>query len=388
MYLHEASYGRYRKVSQNKFDYWNFLFVTIVFIVSITCFALQSNIALIFGTIFNLIYFLSSKSSSAVDRKLFNNMLIMSVLFFPAFFKPSHGFSPVFYLIATYVSILTAHSLAQCGIEIVYRALRFTFYFFSAIIAVILYIYWGYPEPFAQVIEGSSTNGIPAYLVVLQIAFSLSSYLARGRLPLIAPIITALVAFYGSGRGSIVVAALIIFGTLAFNMMPREMSTRRRISYLLISASLAGVLVANFSDLFDFVSRFTKLSVGLVDTNRLDILDAYLATITPYTFVMGSQYDGTLIDYLYFGNPHISYIRTHSFFGIFVTLLAVLSPLYIFLMKGHIRDKIVFFCFLGLMLVRAATEPILFPTLLDLFYFLGFFLFAELAKKNSLILRR
>ncbi len=364
-------------------DNLQIVMISFVFSIVILCFALQSNIALISGTIFSFIYFLSSKYSSKINKNLLSNMLFSSILFLPAFFKPSHGFSPVFYIIATYVSIMTAYAIAQNGIEVVYRALRFTFYFFSIIIGLILYTYWGYAEPFGQVIEGSSTNGIPAYLIVLQIAFSLSSYLARGRLPLIAPVITAMVAFYGSGRGSIVVAALIVFGTLAFNMMPREMSLRQRIFYLLASTGIAGALIANFNELFDYVSRFTKLSVGLVDANRLQIWEAYLDTITPYTFIMGSQYDGTLIDYLYFGNPHISYIRTHSFFGIFVTFLVILSPLYILFMNGYIRDKIVFVYFLVLILVRAATEPILFPTLLDLFYFLGFFLFAELPKKDA-----
>ena len=136
-------------------------------------------------------------------------------------------------------------------------------------------------------------------------------------------------------------------------------------------------------ELFDGVSSYTKLSVGLVDTNRLQIWDHYMAQINPYTFFMGADYAGTVIEYEYRRNPHIAYIRTHSFFGLPVTVLAILSPMLVLFASKAMSAKLVFLAFISLAALRATSEPLFFPTLLDLFYFSYFFVYLNHAPASA-----
>ena len=300
------------------------------------------------------------------------------LLFFPAFVNLHHGLSPIFYFFATVAAFFAAQAVSRKPLRVVLRAYRWIYWASVVAIAAILYTYWGFPEPFGMVIEGSSTNGIPAYLIVLQIGLSLCTYAATARLPVLTPFITGAVAFYGNGRGSLVVAGLIIAVTFVLNLMPSG-GRPSRLSWRLffvLAAAAAGVALALYGDEFlELVTRYTKLSVGLVDTNRLEIWDHYAARINPYTFFMGADYAGTVIDYQYRGNPHIAYIRTHSFFGLAVTLLAMLSPLLVLFVRKTLSAKLVFFSLIGLAALRATSEPIFFPTLLDLFYFSYFFIY-------------
>jgi hypothetical protein len=56
-------------------------------------------------------------------------------------------------------------------------------------------------------------------------------------------------------------------------------------------------------------------------------------------------------------------------------LMALLSPLVVFFARAQWSLKLPIFFFVSLAVVRAGTEPILFPTLLDVFYFLMFMVF-------------
>ena len=302
------------------------------------------------------------------------------LLFFPAFANLHHGASPIYYFFATLAAFFAAQAVSRKPAAALMRALGWIYWAAVSGIAWVLYTYWGYKEPFGMIIEGSSTNGIPAYLIVLQIALSLCTYAATGRLPVLTPLITGAVAFYGAGRGSLVVAGLIIGISFLLNLMPTAGPVRPgrwvwRIGFLAGFALLTVFLALYGDEFLDLVTRYTKLSVGLVDTNRLEIWDQYSAQLNPYTLLFGADYAGTVIDYEYRGNPHIAYIRTHSFFGLPATLLAMLSPLLVLFVRKSLTAKLVFFSFISLAALRAASEPIFFPTLLDFFYFLYFFVY-------------
>jgi hypothetical protein len=301
--------------------------------------------------------------------------LLWLVLFAPAFLKPWHGFSPVYYAFASLVSLGVANVVTHDP-EIMRRAFVRLYWTTVALLSVVLYLNAGSREPFAEVISGSSTNGIPAYLIVMQIGLTVSSYASRQRLPLFSPLITFYIAFEGNGRGSLVVAALIIAGTVGLGLLGSKHSSFRR--KVLISAgvaALAGLAAIYGNQAFDYVLAHTKLSVGLADANRGAILWQYVGKLDAYSALAGASYEGTLVKEIYNDNPHIAFIRAHSFFGLGYTLLALASPLLIFLGRGSLWSKVVVTYFIGLAVLRAASEPVLFPTLLDMVYFSCFFLY-------------
>jgi hypothetical protein len=358
--------------------------VTGFMVLIILAFVLQRHVTLVGGAFLCAGYALFYFRRSRVSLDQLRTFAVLLLLLLPAFIKPYHGLSPIFYVFSTFSVFFAAKAMVHYPPRIFFNSFRLIYTVMILAIGMILYKYWGHPEPFGEVIEGSSTNGIPAYLIIVQICFSLSSYLVKGRLPILSPILTGVVAFFGNGRGSLVIAGLIIAASLVFNLLRvHSMSWKRGLGFLVLFFSALVFILLNGAEWLDLLNRYTKLSVGLIDTNRLQIWDEYLQRINPWTLFVGASYEGTVIETLYRDNPHIAYIRTHSFFGLPATLAAMASPFFVFLLKRELMAQLVFFFFIGMAALRAATEPLLFPTLLDFFYFLCFFLYVRYAAEKG-----
>lgn len=367
-------------IKQKRFSDRNFsisqvaLFIALIMLI----FTLQRPVALIAGSLLCAGYALYSYWPINIKNSQFIVFIAILTLFLPGFIKPEHGFSPIFYIFSTVSVFFAAKAISNYSNYVFLAAFRSIYILAILAISFILYLYWGHPEPFGEVIEGSSTNGIPAYLIVFQIGLSLCHFLVRGQLPLLSPILTGAVAFFGNGRGSLVVASIIIVVSFLFNIaLIKTENLSRRAIYMFILGLIVFVLFQHGEEWLDLLTRYTKLSVGLDDSNRLNIFNQYIDKLDPWTMLVGSDYSGTVIEYKHNGNPHISYIRTHSFFGLPVTLLAMTSPLLVLLYKKHWKMRLVFFIFISLAALRAVSEPIFFPTLLDFFYFLYFFIYIK-----------
>jgi hypothetical protein len=350
--------------------------VTLAFISQIQAF-------IVAGAGLCAIYAYAARSGQGLSRNDWLLLAICCLLFLPGFAKPYHGLSPVFYFLSTVATFFAAMAATRQRPAVLLAAFRWMYWAAVAAIAWVLYTYWGNVEPLGMVIEGSSTNAIPAYLIVIQVSLSLATYLVHGRLPVLSTLFTFAVAFLGNGRGSLVVAAVIVAATLTLNaIVVGRAKPRSRLAFMLpLMLATLGIMIWG-EELLELVSNYTKLSVGLVDTNRLEIWDHYSRKIDGFTFLFGADYAGTVIEYEYRGNPHIAYIRTHSFFGLPLTLLALLSPGIVLLARKALADKIVFFVFIGVAALRASSEPVFFPTLLDFFYFSWFLMYLKQARPS------
>jgi len=343
-------------------------------------FVAQKPILLVAGAFVCAAYAVSKSFPLRISSNQLLLLACISLLFLPGFLNPYHGFSPIFYFFSTFAAFFAAGAATKHTPAVLLAAFRFIYTWAVVTISYILYVYWDAPEPFGMAIEGSSTNGIPSYLIVIQIGLSLCYYLVHKRFPVLPSMITGAVAFFGNGRGSLVVAGLIIIASLIFNLMLLGSKNRKsQIFFIFTLVALAIPLAWNAEVLIDLLISYTKLSVGLADENRLEILDHYLGKINPITLLIGADYSGTVIESWYLGNPHIAYIRTHSFYGLPLTVLALVSPAFVFFSRKTLIAKVVFGCFIGLAAMRAVSEPIFFPTLLDFFYFSYFFLFFRYA---------
>ena len=125
--------------------------------------------------------------------------------------------------------------------------------------------------------------------------------------------------------------------------------------------------------------KVLSLAGGVLDSRRGNMLAGYFGKLGVWLLLFGTDYSGTSINNIYGGNPHNSYIRIHSYYGFFGLLIVALSPLAIFLTNKKLVSKCVVFVLITLVLVRAVTEPILFPTLLDFFYEFYFLFFLKYA---------
>jgi hypothetical protein len=89
--------------------------------------------------------------------------------------------------------------------------------------------------------------------------------------------------------------------------------------------------------------------------------------------INGANYDETIIDRELNGNPHNSFIRAHHNYGLLYVIF-ILSTIFLCIFTNQSFKKIILYGSIMLVLVfRIWTEPILFPTILDFYFFSIFF---------------
>lgn len=353
-------------------------------------FVLQRPETLALGAVACAVYSISRVNFSHVRWNKFPTALFVVLTCLFSVFSFNHGLSPVFYLFSTFSAFYAAKYFNESSLRDVSRSLEVVFWLAIIAIGLVLLSYWDYPEPFGEIVPGSSTNGIPSYLIVLQITLSLAIFLEKKRLPVLSPIFTMVVAVFGLGRGSIVVAGMILILSIFINFSLKEVIIMTKFK-ILIFCALTGLLALVVLGLYVDYGLFfinlidqSKFGEGLIDPYREAILDEYLDGLDCISFLFGLNYSGTIIESHYSGNPHISYVRTHAYYGILGLLFVLLSPLLIVFSNKKLLYKLVFLSFILLALIRALSEPLFFPTLLDFLYFFMFFKYSPVSGlKNS-----
>lgn len=221
--------------------------------------------------------------------------------------------------------------------------------------------------PLESMLPNSSSNGVTSYLVLLQAHYCILNYLINRRTCTVSALVTLGVCIVGYGRGSILAAALLLGVNVAFSAW----MYRRRYPAIvvLMIAGFVGLSVTVGDEVAAFLEVNTKIGAGFDDESRAEIIGEYLSRLDPASLIVGEDYRGTAIERNYNSNPHNSYIRAHHVFGLPYLLTVLVLPLFLF-WGGH-SSSVKAFCgaMLMIILLRAFTEPILFPTLFDLFYF-------------------
>jgi hypothetical protein len=229
--------------------------------------------------------------------------------------------------------------------------------------------------PLERILPDSSSNGVTSYLIVLQATYSVIHYLRKGRAPLPTACVTLFIAFVGWGRGSLLAAAAI----LAFGLLTTISSSSRwgRVFKMaLLAAGICTALVVYRSQIETLVAG-TKIGLGVYDESRLTMIEGYLGNLNAIDLWAGASYRGTIISTDFNGNPHNSFIRAHHIFGLPYLLFVLVLPLYLVNPK-HARTVRLYAGAMWLVVMfRAFTEPILFPTLFDFFYFASCFALSQ-----------
>ena len=356
---------------------FQFMYLSITLITVIVVFIMQRPVGFIFGYSALMLFFIFGFLSEwKINKNLMFIVVLSMFLTIPTLLYMAHGYSTLLYLAGTIISLLAAERMSRYSIVILLQTFQFIFWGYVLFSLIVYYIFRESAEPFGELVAGLSTNGIPSFLIVIQVVLSLVTYVAKGKLPITSPIFTLVISLLGIGRGSIIIALMILFFSLLFNSILLNKSRLKGLVWLILLLTvLILVVLSNWSLVYDYLSVRTKLTQGVYDIYRAQIFSEYISKISGLTLFTGASYEGTVIDALYAGNPHIAYIRTHAYLGIGVLMLIVFSPLVFFLRKSRLSDKIVFLTFVLLIHLRIFSEPVLFPTIFDVFYFLIIFFY-------------
>ena len=347
-------------------------------------FMFQKSETIVLAYFFFAIYVFSSKIKIA--KAHFIVWALVSTIFMIAALTKNFGFTPLFYLICAPALILAAVKFASRPLTLVLNALGIYYWLFCIAIFIGIFINRGSPEPLEGLIHGTSTNGIPSYLIVVQVAYSLIFFLKHERLPILSSITTFVVAVFGLGRGSIVVGGLILLFSIFMNAVLSK-NNQRFFVYFGGLVSLLSFLYfyINSEEMLSMVQELlsrSKFSGGLLDEHRGLMIKDYINKIDTWSFIFGTDYSDTSIEKYYGGNPHNSYIRAHSFYGL-GALICIIIPIILVLGSSRFHiDKIIAIILLFFALLRATTEPIFFPSALDFFYFFYFLAFFRFSKKR------
>ncbi|WII71822.1 hypothetical protein QJS83_15265 [Bdellovibrio sp. 22V] len=235
-------------------------------------------------------------------------------------------------------------------------------------------------DPLSSLVGGSSANGITSYLIILQACYNALHFHYKRTLPSWAQnFLTLFICYVGFGRGSILASLMLLsinfFYGLAFDKAKRWV-------YLAVVIFGSFLIVKRFDSILALIMN-TNLARGFYDQPRIEMWIDYYRRLTPMDLILGGDFKGSIIGDFYSGNPHNSFIRAHGKFGIVYVILLLASPFVVFLKNKVNRNSLYLLITLLVIFFRAMTEPVLFPTLIDLFYFATLYAIVRINYRNS-----
>jgi hypothetical protein len=377
-------FTRQNSLKRNKIS-TDFLFLSTIVVL----FSLQTAASIVLSYIASFVYLLKTKSLTNANKFIVVYWLIFSTSVSICIFQFNHGITPIFYLFFTPFILLSAKKIANKNIEHIENVITCSYVFFVCVILVGLILNFEKPDPIAHIIPWASQNGITSNLIVIHISYSIIYYLKKNKLPILLTVILVIICFYGLGRGSIIISVTILLISLFINYLSTEKTFGKNLliilAFFVIIYLIYKQYIAYESEI-DLLIERSKFSQNLSDDPRKDMLNEYLKKLNLWSIFFGSSFEGTSILKYYDGNPHNSYIRVHSFYGL-IGLFSIFLPFgLIFFKKTNLKSKLIVSLFVIILLIRAFSEPILFPTTLDFFYCFNFFVFSSHSKyiKNIL----
>jgi hypothetical protein len=365
--------------------YYSDTFVLVLFVI---LFAIQRPETLLGCYALSAFYVFFNWKLLSIKKSFFLMYLWFVLLCIPAVSLFNHSSTPLMYLILSPLLVLFASVYSTQGILAITKSLKYLFWTLVALTFIGVFSSDS-AEPLEGLIPGTSTNGIPSYIIVIYIAYAIASILSAKYVSTRGAIATLSIAIIGLGRGSIIIATLLLFFSFCFKAYTSKVRFAYKFSlFFTLTFVFISYIVYNITSLqlaAELVIESSKFANGVLDEHRARILADYMDKINWLQLLLGADYGGTSIVTHYGGNPHNSYIRVHSFYGIWGLISVFLPFTFIFLKKIKWQYKISILFLILCALARALTEPIFFPSMLDFFYILYFIMF--FSHYNALHLR-
>lgn len=351
---------------------------SIVLVVFVVLFAYQRPSSILGCYLVSALYIFFNQDLLSIKKSGVRLYLGFVSLCIPSVMSFNHGYTPYLYLILSPLLVLFASVYNSQSITTIELSLKYLFWILVTLTFIGVVANHDSVAPLEGLIEGTSTNGIPAYIIVVYIAFALASICSSWSVPVLPALATLVIAIIGLGRGSIIVSTLLVLFSLGFKLVTSKVGSLYKYFMVFFVTVIAIILMPfNFSELqllFDEMILSSKFSDGVLDEHRGRMIADYLGKINGSSLILGADFAGTSIIERYGGNPHNSYIRAHSFYGIWGLVAIFLPLILVFVKKIKWTLKLTFLFLLMCALARAMSEPIFFPSALDFFYILYFFI--------------
>ena len=352
---------------------------TSVVVLFLILFAIQKPYSILSCYVITAGYLVLQNDIISFNRKPFLVFVVAVGLCLPALFLLNHGPTPFVYLILSPILLLFANVYAKQDIFSITLSLKHSLRFLVTIVLIGIFFNRDEISPLEGLIPGTSSNGITSFLIILYIPFAICSLRTVGRLPVREAVAVFFISLIGLGRGSILVSLALLIFAISFNVYISKLKFFYKVVLLLLTIiPITTYCVINFNDIAQLISDViasSKFAHSVADGPRAQILTEYMAKIDAVSFILGSNYSGTSIINVFDNNPHNSYIRIHSFYGIWGVFLVFLPVLFILFSKVRWLLKFAVLFLISSMLARAFSEPLFFPTPLDVFYFLSIFVY-------------
>ena len=326
--------------------------------------------------IFIFFGFLKNKVNNEKSSILFISILFLTTLSLP--YALLNSYTALFQYIIFLLSLSAAYIMRKSAVSL-YQGVRLALYLWQFVIAIYLFYNGLDGHPLNKMLPDSSSNVVTSCLIVLQAAYSIMNFNIHRRVDIVPALITVMICIVGFGRGSIVISLLI----LIINIFYLIFSSKRKFIFSAVLVVFGLAMTGDRLGLgaMEYLNSNTKIGAGMEDSSRIEMRRDYFSGIDIVTFFSGANYDGTSIESTYNGNPHNSYIRGHHIFGIFYIFGIFLSLMFVLFLRIDIRAKFYIFSLSFFVLLRAASDSILFPTTLDVFFYAP--LFALISKVQT-----
>lgn len=334
-------------------------------------YVLQLKVTIILSYVVAIIYVYLK--GIKIPRSLFHIYSLVVLLFLYPAISFNHGITPLFHLIFLPVVLLVAYNFSKKKIYDLYQIFRAFQYQNIILITIGLIKHYDELDPISSILPWASRNGITSVLVVCQITYCFVSYLHKKKFPFLSSFLVVILCFYGLGRGSIIVSVLLLLFAVILNIINLKSLKFKLFALIFIFGLISYSAISN-SETIEMLENIeeglnrTQFGQGYTDEPRILMRDEYLSNLNIWKVLFGSSYENTAIEKYFGGNPHNSYIRLHSFYGIFGLMVLFAIIVSILIANRDRSIKIIFVGLLILLLFRAYTEPILFPSSLDFFF--------------------
>lgn len=276
----------------------------------------------------------------------------------------------IFFIMITLMAIFNTLILIR-NIEVFYKASKITLYFYICLILGLcgLYGFANFPKenPIEHIVEGSSANGITSYLVIVLLNFSAISYTYKNKIPLLPIILSLVITFIGYGRSSIL-SVLLFF--VVYIVSQYYTKNKQKVILFLSGFILLGtfLFIKYNKEIMLFYTVNTKFAgSALKSHHRERQLADYLNKLDYVTTLTGTDYSNTSIQLIYKNNPHNSFIRAHSIFGLPYLILIFTIPFVLVFFYEKSNHQIFTAAVIVIILIKAFPEPFLFPSLMDFY---------------------
>ncbi len=259
------------------------------------------------------------------------------------------------YGLSSGITILAAYFMARhvtaSSCEKIFAAPIF-YAFFSS---YIFYVY-GSGDVFATGFFLSASYNLISAIFVFFAVLVILVYKDRAFQPALILFITVVTCFFLYARSSMAVGFMILLWWSIYKMRP---------VYLLLLLLLAFTFMIIFWVDVEAIYAQTKFARSGLDTQRWEMWSSYVAAHDWRSFLVGIDLNFVNVIKEFGGNPHNSFIRFHSIFGVFGLIFMLGYLLYLYVMS-----KLFFLGCLFLIVLRSSTDTLVLPGPLDFYLFL------------------